>query len=126
MILYHFCAAKHIKSILQQGLTKGVLAEPTPDGFRIYYGYTWLTVDPDPGKQSWATRNAIKYDRTAWRLTIEIPDAECSRLYDPLSITAHYPDCDLLFTGFPGSESWRVFRGRIPKEWIKEANRVRP
>ena len=63
MILYHFCAAKHIKSILRQGLTKGVLAEPTPDGFRIYYGYTWLTVDPDPGKQSWATRNAIKYDR---------------------------------------------------------------
>lgn len=72
MILYHFCAAKHIKSILRQGLTKGALAEPTPTGFRIYYGYTWLTVDPDPNKQSWATRNAIKYDRTAWRLTIDM------------------------------------------------------
>lgn len=65
MILYHFCAAKHIKSILRQGLTKGTLAEPKPTGFRIYYGYTWLTVDPDPNKQSWATRNAINHDPAA-------------------------------------------------------------
>lgn len=52
MILYHFCAKKHIKSILRQGLTEGMLAEPTAHGFRLYSGYTWLTADPDPGRQS--------------------------------------------------------------------------
>ena len=126
MILYHFCAAKHIKSILRQGLTKGALAAPTPTGFRIYYGYTWLTVDPDPNKQSWATQNAIKYDRTAWRLTIEIPVTECGKLYSRFGITTLFPACDGLFRGFAGSENWRVFHGRIPKEWIKEAKEVHP
>lgn len=32
MILYHFCADRHIKSILRSGLTKGGLTEITPHG----------------------------------------------------------------------------------------------
>lgn len=125
IILYHFCAERHIKSIITRGLVKGALAEPMLTGFRIYSGWTWLTLDPDPGRQSWATKNLIKYDRTQYRLTIEIPDAESGKLFDRKGIAAIYPACDLLFNGFPGSENWRVFHGRIPPEWIIEARRVR-
>lgn len=124
MILYHFCAERHLKSIMTRGLVKGAIAEPTPTGFRIYSGWTWLTLDPDPGRQSWATKNVIKYDRTQYRLTIEIPDAEIGKLFNRKGIAALLPACDLLFDGFSGSENWRVFHGRIPPEWIIDSRRV--
>lgn len=124
IILYHFCAGRHLRSIMTRGLVKGAIAEPTPTGFRIYSGWTWLTLDPDPGRQSWATKNIIKYDRTQCRLMIEIPDTERGKLFDRMGIVAFFPSCDLLFDGFPGSENWRVFHGRIPLEWIKSAERI--
>lgn len=124
MILFHFCAGKHIKSILHHGLTEGFLAIPAHCGFSLLSGWTWLTTDPDPNNQSWATKNAIKYDRTAWRLTIEIPDDALSEMYDRAGVSRIYPTCDLLFKDFRGSENWRVYHGRIPKEWIREANEV--
>lgn len=124
MILFHFCADKHIRSILRHGLTEGFLAIPAHCGFRLLSGWTWLTTDPDPNNQSWATKNAIKYDRTAWRLTIEIPDDALSEMYDRTGICGIYPACDLLFKDFLGSENWRVYNGRVPKEWIREAKEM--
>lgn len=121
MILYHFCAAKHVRSILREGLTKGGLSEFSyRTGYCLHLGWTWLTTDPDPRNQSWATKNVIKYDRTAYRLTIDIPEMECSRLYDRVGVTLLHPGCDMLFQGFPGSENWRVFHGRIPRAWITD------
>ena len=81
-------------------------------------------MSPDPKNQSWATRNIVKYSRTAWRLTIDIPEVALSRLYDRFGITAMYPACACLFDGWPGSENWRVFHGVIPKEWIMKAERI--
>ena len=124
MTIYHFCAAKHVKQIIRQGFTVGAIPEPTHTGFIIHSGWTWLTHDPDPKNQSWATRNAIKHSRTAWRLTIEIPDDELHNLYGRVGICAIYPACDMLFRGFPGSENWRVFHGTIPKKWIIEAKEM--
>ena len=124
MTIYHFCAAKHVKQILRQGLTVGGIAEPTPTGFILHRGYNWLTLDPDPKNQSWATRNAIRYSRTAWRLTIEIPESKVFRLLDRENVCALYPSCELLFDNFPGSENWRVFYGMIPKNWIIEAKEM--
>ena len=46
MTLYHFCAAKHIKSILRHGLDQGGLTEIKPTGFVVHGGWTWLTTDP--------------------------------------------------------------------------------
>lgn len=124
MTLYHFCAAKHIKSILRHGLDQGGLTEIKPTGFVVHGGWTWLTTDPDPAHQSWATSNLVQYSRTAWRLTIEIPDEEYRRLYDRIGATMLYPSCSALFRGFVGSENWRVFHGTIPKEWIKKAEEM--
>jgi hypothetical protein len=74
-------------------------------------------------KQSWATRNAIQYSRTAWRLTVEIPDNELDRIYDRQRLRAVYPLTEPLFEGWPGSENWCVHHGRIPREYIKAYER---
>ena len=124
MTLYHFCAERHVKQILRQGLTQGGLTEPTPTGFFLHKGWTWLTKDPDPNNQSWATHIMVKNKRTAWRLTIEIPNDEIRKLYDRSRIRMLYPACDLLFQGYLGSENWRVFHGVIPKEWIVQADKM--
>ena len=124
MTLYHFCADRHVKSILRQGLKIGAVAEPTSKGFIIHNGYIWLTTDGDPARQSWATKNAIKYSRTAWRLTIEIPESETGRLYNGSTLPLLYPGARLLFEGWIGSYNWRVFHGMIPKEWIVKAERM--
>lgn len=124
MTFYHFCADKHVKKILRQGLTIGALTEPTPQGYIIHIGWIWLTTDPDPNNQSWNTMNAINYSRTAWRLTVDIPDSERKRIYSRFGIASVYPACDMLFKGFKGSESWRVYHGMIPKEWIVGAKEM--
>ncbi len=123
MTLYHFCADRHIKGILHNGLTEGGLTEITPHGFILHTGWIWLTTDPDAKKQSWATRNAIQYSRTAWRLTVEIPDNGLDRIYDRQRLRAIYPLTEPLFEGWPGSENWCVHHGRIPREYIKAYER---
>lgn len=124
MTLYHFCADKHVKSILRQGLTIGAVAEPTHKGFVLRYGYIWLTLDGDPAHQSWATKHAISYSRTAWRLTIEMPEGEALKLFDRYSLPLRFPGTYRLFDGWPGSEDWRVYHGMIPKQWITKAERI--
>ena len=124
MTFYHFCADKHVKSILRQGITMGAVAEPTATGFIIHNGYMWLTTDPDPTRQSWATRNRVKYSRTAWRLTVEIPDSELQKVFDRCEICQRWPGTLPLFEGWAGSDNWRVFHGIIPKAWITKAERM--
>lgn len=124
MNLYHFCADRHIKSILRTGIATGGLTEITPCGYVVHSGWVWLTIDPDPRRQSWATRNVIRYSRTAWRLTIEIPNDELCQLYNRKRIREIYPSADLLFSGWSGSDNWRIFRGSIPREYIKACDRM--
>lgn len=137
--IYHFCADRDLKNILQKGLIIGGVLVPgifrkgliiggvfVPGNLNwtIYTGYTWLTYDGMKSHQSWATRILIKHDRTAWRLTVEIPDDKTDRLYDRDGLEEILPGTRQLFDGWPGSECWRVYKGIIPPEWIKEA--VRP
>lgn len=125
MKLFHFCSSKHIKQIMRQGLTMGAVVEPTATGFYIHNGWVWLTSDPDPTRQSWATRNQIKYSRTAWRLTVEIPDnIPDGFLHNRTTLSMIWPSTCALFDGWPGSENWRVFHGVIPKEWIVKAEKM--
>lgn len=119
MILYHFCADRHVKSIMREGLTIGGICEMKPSGVVIHAGWIWLTLNADPNAQSWAKNQAlISYSRTTWRVTVEIPDGQLDRLYDRERLTDEYPSTSLLFRGFEGNEDWRVFRGRIPVKWI--------
>lgn len=121
MTIYHFCAKRHARRILREGLTRGALSIPMDRGFLMIQGWTWLTLCGNPNAQSWATQNAIDYDRTAYRLTIELPDEVIPNLYDRERLVKEFPCSDVLFEGWDGSENWRVLKGRIPREWIKEA-----
>ena len=118
MTLYHFCAERYRKSILTRGICVGGICVPTKTGFELYNGFQWLTADPDPERQSWATRRLVKYSRTAFRLTVEIPESAADRVMDRTAVEARFPGAGLLFMNWPGSENWRVFRGHIPPEWI--------
>lgn len=128
MTIYHFCCMNDLRGILSQGLTKGMIVRneyvKTGNGkvknvLGMYPGWQWLTVNKHRDSQSWATRFLVKYDRTQYRLTIEIPEKYLDSLYDREHIKAVI-DCDAdLFENWEGCESWRVYRGKIPKYWIK-------
>lgn len=120
MIIYHFCAKRDLKSILRTGIYGGMIVEWTDQGYRMQTGWTWLTLDPDPKRQSWATSHIIPYDRTACRLTVDIPEDMLSQLYDRDGVAEIYPCTVRLFDGWAGSENWRVFDGIVPREWIQE------
>lgn len=125
MIFYHFCADKHIKKILREGLTIGAVTEPTKTGYLMHTGWIWLTTDPDARHQSWATSIMIPYSRTEWRITIDIPDEALDRIYDRKRLSVLYPTSTKLFDGWSGSENWRVYKGQIPKTWFKGHERSR-
>ena len=125
MRIYHFCSARDVKAIRRQGIRLGgVYISKTGDAksVEIYQGYQWLTLDPEKKNQSWATRHFVKYDRTAYRLTVELPDDAV--LYDRDGLEAEIPGSGILFDGWPGSENWRVYHGWILPEWITACERM--
>lgn len=134
MILYHFCSERDYNRIRREGISRGMIAimpkessDNTFKGIRFHANWQWLTADPDPAHQSWATKNLIPYSRTAYRLTLEIPwDEAETRLYDRGRLKTIMPEADYLFDGWPGSEDWRVYQGYIPARWIKQAERMIP
>ena len=125
MTLYHFCANRHVKRILHDGLCIGGVTVATDTGFRLHAGYSWLTLDGDPARQSWATREMIRYSRTDWRLTVKIPKSEECRILGRDALEAELPGSGVLFDGWPGSENWRVYHGYIPRSWIVAVDDMR-
>ena len=85
--LYHFCCDRDMPGIRSQGITKGEIVGEKQNKFgkwgRVeFLGWQWLTYDKNRDRQSWATRKLIKYSRTEYRFTVEIPEKEVSQLYD--------------------------------------------
>ena len=137
MELYHFCREKDWRGIRTDGITRGMIPKYTkvggPKGLNrdvltIIDGWQWLTAEPRRDHQSWATKYLLKagMNRTEIRITVEIPEKEADSLYTRDRIAGVYPDVDFLFEGWPGSENWRVFRGKIPKYWIRKAEKWNP
>lgn len=124
MKLYHFCGEKFVKSIRHDGLKVGMVCVPGKRGLEVYRGWIWLTLDGDAQNQSWATRILIPYSRTAWRVTVDIPDAYLHRLADRKMLQTIIPGSGVLFDGWPGSESWRVYHGTIPPSWVTDIIRT--
>lgn len=119
MVLYHFCAKRHMKSILKAGLTLGCVTYPTDTGFRLKTGFQWLTTNKEPAEQSWATKEVISYNRTEYRLTVRIPDEEVGkRLITGDDLIQEFPATVYLFRSWKGSKDWRIYVGTIPREWI--------
>ena len=123
--LYHFCCDRDMSGIRSQGITKGEIVGEKQNKFgkwgRVeFLGWQWLTYDKNRDRQSWATRKLIKYSRTEYRFTVEIPEKEVSQLYDRDRLAEEIPGTERLFDGWAGSENWVVYRGKIPKYWLKK------
>lgn len=131
MIIYHFCCERDMRGIRNKGITKGgvVCERSYRQNGKIRYqpvivnGFQWVTLDEDRNRQSWATQILLRYDRTEYRWTVEIPEKEEGQLYDRDRLAALYPGSEQAFDGWAGSENWRVFRGNIPKFWLKKLER---
>lgn len=119
MNLYHFCAAHMKDSILRTGLTLGCLPMLSEGGVVLHPNVQWLTAEPDPQKQIWATRNLVPYSRTDYRLTVRIPDNYRKKLVRATDYVKALPEeARGLVLDWPGSEKWYVYLGRIPAKWI--------
>lgn len=117
--LYHFCAEQDIRSIVQNGLTKGCTPIWENGKLRAESRTQWLTSDGAASRQSWNTRRVLPYSRTAYRLTINIPYSYRKKLVPASEFMARYPaENASLVTGWPGSENWYVFTGIILPKWI--------
>lgn len=125
LVLYHFCAEHMVRSIRRHGLTRGTCPVATPTGWAFISPIQWLTTEPDPRKQSWATRERIKYDRTAYRITVEISEPCRKNLHPAADLVAKLPKENMaMLTGFEGSEKWFVYSGHIPPFWIRSIERM--
>ena len=124
MILYHFCAAHMLQSILRSGITLGHLVEPSG---KMTGDHQWLTSDKNPDNQSWATRGLIGYDRTAYRLTVNIPDSRHRKLHLARCYLSSHPieTIEFLLDGWSGSNDWYIYTGKIPPRWIVGYKKMR-
>ena len=119
MILYHFCAAQAVPSIMRYGLTLGMLPLYELTGYSLEPNYQWLTVEKDPKKQSWTEYNMVPYSRTAYRLTIRIPDSYRKKLIRATELVKGLRENQRhIVDDWAGSDAWYVYHGRIPPEWI--------
>ena len=118
MVLYHFCAAHMIPSIMKHGLTLGQWPR-IGELHKNWPKCQWLTKDPNPKNQSWATRRLVSYSRTAYRLTVKIPDSHHRKCVKATDYIKDLPDYEhSLITEWDGSENWYVYTGNIPPKWI--------
>lgn len=123
--LYHFCCDRDMPGIRSQGITRGKVVDhkKSTSGKWVwveFLGWQWLTYDKNRDRQSWATMKKIKYSRREYRFTVEIPEKEVGQLYDRDRLAKEIPGTEVLFDGWAGSENWVVYRGKIPKYWLKK------
>lgn len=125
MLLYHFCPAHLLEGIKREGITLGKLPVILESGTLLYDGCQWLTEEPDPAKQSWATSHAIGYSRTACRISIWIPKRHLRHLWKATDLVPILPERSRPFiTDWTGSEAWYAFLGKIPAKWIQKIEQM--
>ena len=117
--LISFLRKTFLPGILREGLTKG--GTPIIEGgmIRLQMGHQWLTAENDPRKHSWNTHNLVSYSRTEVRLTVSIPDSYRKKLVKATDLVKTLPpEGRDIITDYGGSESWYIYKGRIPPSWI--------
>ena len=125
IVLYHFCAARDVRSIMENGLTKGLTPVFEDGALRFEHGTQWLTAEKDPAKQSWHTHTLVSYSRTAYRLTVSIPHSHRKKLHKAAEFIRQFPEENAgLVNDWEGSASWYVFQGTIPPAWIVGVQRT--
>jgi hypothetical protein len=115
-----------VESIRKKGLTLGKFPLLGDGHITFIDGFQWLTDEPDPAKQSWATGRFLPYDRTAYRLTVNIPMNQAARkLYKATAFVKDLPEEKREFVdAWEGSEHWYIYKGAIPPKWITASQRA--
>lgn len=125
--LFHYTALHHAEGIMRSGgISRGGIPIPDPTGTHaegVERGWQWLTTSDD-WAQPWATRGIVRCDRTEVRFVVEVPLLELHRLrrWDAVAADFGYrPELARAFAGLAGGDSsaWRVFRGTIPRSWLR-------
>ena len=79
----------------------------------------WLTSESDKRKQSWATKQLIDYDRTAYRLTIQIPKSHHKKLVRAIDFVKDMSvERRRIIEDWAGSDQWYIYLGVISPKWI--------
>jgi hypothetical protein len=133
MPLYHFTAAHCLRQILEQGLTHGhtpvIINRPgVPRRMAFISGTQWMTTDKS-FIQDWHAPigvHHLPYDRNAFRLTLEIPNAQRSHTFtwDDFYKTHMKPRGFEKLARFDDKrfcnpDLWRIFVGNVHPLWIK-------
>lgn len=122
-LLYHFCAERFLKSIRKNGIRFGKIPygipyDETRMKVKFLTGYQWLTSNPE-FNQSWNENSSLSYDRTEYRITVNLPNevrhcllkwtefGKDNPLYNDLSL---YGD----------SENWYLFKGVVIPYWFSK------
>lgn len=124
MRLYHFTSRHHIRGCLHQGLRLGMVPLSI-DPPKVLGGYQWLTSNPDRA-QSWNEGSSLPYDRTAYRLTVRVPDSERHRLYEWLSVGPLLVPPPMLadLNAYGDPDNWWLFDGFVPPGWLEDVQRT--
>ena len=119
-VFYHFTSHLHVDSCRNEGLKLGVMPFVKNGNLRLIKNYQWLTRRPD-FKQAWCEGGSLQYDRSEYRITIEIPKLRQKNLFKWLDkCETNKLAADLNYRGDP--ENWFIYHGIIAPQWIKECN----
>ena len=124
MRLYHFTSEAHLPGIERDGIKHGDVPTSPTEGFDA----PWLTTDPDWAHQTWSWGSA--WDKTAIRITVEIPDDHPNlyswqQLIETLNIQPVWVAA--LENAAGGSmDGHYVYLGGVPKGWEILTERRQP
>jgi hypothetical protein len=119
MRLYHFTGLPFIQGILEQGIFKGLTPIVLPDNKMLAFlpKTQWLTSNRDYD-QPWTQNSTLPYDRTEFRLSVEIPDNSKNLVawaeFKPKIESYVLPD----FDNHEDAKNWYIYQGNIPRAWI--------
>jgi hypothetical protein len=114
-----------VESIRKRGLVLGKFPLIGDGHYTFIQGLQWLTDDPNPAAQSWATSILIPYDRTEYRLTVNVPMNRTRRLHKAKVFAKKLSEAQReIVEAWAGSEHWYIYEGSISPKWITMIERT--
>jgi hypothetical protein len=122
MILYHFTSKHHIESCKREGLTLGLIPFLSNGQIDAIDGHQWLTENLNYD-QAWNSMLAVKYDRTEYRITINIPKKHHGSVLFWLDFCEENPGKFDYLNTYGDPWNWRLFVGRVKPGWFGKIDR---